>query len=73
MTNNYDVIDDNYVQVPKNIIILQDQFAVINNLSKQYTNSRHNFILQKAYLCQRKTIGLLLLVSALNVSALAVM
>ena len=36
MTNDYNVIDDDYVQVPKNIIsILQDQVAVINNLSKQ--------------------------------------
>ncbi|CAG8528118.1 16439_t:CDS:2, partial [Funneliformis mosseae] len=41
MTNDFDVIDNDYVQVPKIIIsILQDQVAVINNLSKQYTNSK---------------------------------
>ncbi|CAG8745481.1 3411_t:CDS:2, partial [Funneliformis caledonium] len=41
MTNDFDVIDNDYVQVPKIIIsILQDQVAVINNLSKHHTNSK---------------------------------
>ena len=48
MTNDYNVIDDDYMQVPN-----QDQVPVINNLSKQYITTKPNskdviFILQKA-------------------------
>ena len=48
MVNDRD-IDDDYIQVPKNIIsILQDQVAVINNLSKQYTKPNSKDVIYTA-------------------------
>ena len=58
MTNSYDVIDNDYVQVPKNIIsILQDQVAVINNLSKHKTKfKRHNLYCKKHSFVKEKQL-----------------